>query len=185
MPRSSREESAATGRRIREVARRLFAAEGYAAVGLERVASEAGVTRGAVYHHHASKSDLFGAVLEDVQTEIASAVLAAAPGDGWEAVEAGALAFVRTATRADIRRILLLDGPAVLGWQEWRRIDREHGGRLLDEGLRALPDLAIDPDAAAALLDGAMNELAMWLAAGGDPHAGEAGLRRIIRSLRR
>ncbi|WP_114559997.1 TetR/AcrR family transcriptional regulator [Desertihabitans aurantiacus] len=185
MPRASREQSEQTARTVRATARRLFADLGFAAVGLEQVAAEAGVTRGAVYHHFGSKQALFTAVLADVQAAVAAQVGRAAPGDGWEAIEAGCRAFLRASLAPEVRRVMLLDGPAVLGWAEWRRLDAEHSGRLLEQGLAGLTDLAVDPAAAAALLSGAMNEAALWVAEGGDREAAESGLQRLVGSLRR
>ena len=101
------------------------------------------------------------------------------------AIEAGSIAFMRAVVDPAVRRILLVDGPAVLGWADWRQLDAVHSGRLLVDGLSALDDLAVDPSAAAALLSGAMNEAALWIAAGGAPALAEEGLLRIIGSLRR
>ena len=132
-------------------------------------------TRGAVYHHFGSKVGLFTAVVDDAQSVVAAAVAEAAPDDGWPAIEAGSIAFMRAVVDPAVRRILLVDGPAVLGWTAWRELDAAHSGRLLADGLGALDDLAVDPAAAAALLNGAMNEAALWIAAGGDAALAEQG----------
>ncbi|WP_265521175.1 TetR/AcrR family transcriptional regulator [Oerskovia flava] len=174
-----------TEKRLRGVARELFADRGFADVSIDEVAETAGVTRGAVYHHFASKRGLFEAVLADAQATIADAVARAAPGDGWEALADGSVAFLRTAVDPRIRRIVLVDGPAVVGWDTWRRADAENSVRLLAEGLAALDNLAVDAGAAGALLSGAMNEAALWIAQGGDPDLAEAALRRMIAALRR
>ena len=97
------------------------------------------MTRGAVYHHFGSKQGLFEAVLVDEQRSVARAVAEAAHGSGWAALEAGSLAFVRASTAPGVGRILLLDGPSVLGWEAWRDRDRETSGQLLIDGLRELP----------------------------------------------
>jgi len=185
MPRRSREDSAATERTIREVARSQFAELGYAGTGLDLVATAAGVTRGAVYHHFGSKQGLFEAVLVDEQRSVARAVAEAAHGSGWAALEAGSLAFVRASTAPGVGRIVLLDGPSVLGWEAWRNRDRETSGQLLIDGLRELPDLAVPAEAADVLLNGAMNDAALWIARGGDAAPVEAGLLLMIRALRR
>lgn len=184
MSRATREQSAATERRVRTLARELFAERGYSDVGVEQIAVAAGVTRGAVYHHFADKRALFEAVFGDAQAMIADAVATAAPGDGWQAIIDGSIAFVHAAVDPGVRRIVLIDGPAVLGWDHWRRTDSENSAVLLGEGLNALDDLAVDAAAAAALLSGAMNEGALWVAAGGDPAFIDAGLVRLISSLR-
>lgn len=185
VPRSSREQSAETERRLREVAAELFAEHGFAGVSVEQVADVAGVTRGAVYHHFSGKRGLFEAVLSDAQAMIAAAVAAAAPVDGWQGIEAGSVAFLRAAILPGVRRIVLVDGPAVVGWETWRRADADNSARLLGEGLAALEDLAVDAGAAGALLSGAMNEAALWVASGGDIERAEVALLRMIRSLRR
>lgn len=185
MARATKEQSELTATQIRTTARRLFADLGYADVTLERVAELAGVTRGAVYHHYGSKLGLFTAVVDDAQSVVAAAVADAAPDDGWPAIEAGSIAFMRAVVDPAVRRILLVDAPAVLGWTTWRELDAAHSGRLLTDGLGALDDLAIDPAAADALLNGAMNEAALWIAAGGDAALAEQGVLRMIRALRR
>ena len=184
MARATKEQSELTAAAIRGTAMRLFAELGYADVGLERVAELSGVTRGAVYHHFGSKLGLFTAVVDDAQAVVAEAVSAAAPHDGWSAIEAGSLAYMRAVVDPTVRRILLVDGPAVLGWAAWRSSDAAHARRLLADGLGALDDLAVDPAAAAALLDGAMTEAALWIAGGGDRLMAERGLLRLIGSLR-
>lgn len=184
MPRSSRAESEATARRVRLAAGELFAEHGYTAIGLEQVAAAAGVTRGAVYHHFGDKRSLFLAVFADAQAIIASEVASAAPGDGWPALIDGSLAFVRAAVHPRVRRIVLVDAPSILGWEQWRHVDAQNAAALLSEGLSALDDLAIDPQAAGALLNGAMNEAALWIASGGDATLIEPGLVRLINSLR-
>ena len=133
MPRATKEQSEATARAVRGSAFALFAELGYADVGLERVAEQAGVTRGAVYHHYGNKVALFTAVVADAQAIVARAVAAAAPGDGWPALEAGSVAFMRAVVDPAVRRILLVDAPAVLGWALWRELDAAAAGRQLAE----------------------------------------------------
>ncbi|MCV2489909.1 TetR/AcrR family transcriptional regulator [Geodermatophilus sp. YIM 151500] len=194
MPRSSRLEAARTEARVRSTARSLFAERGYAAVGLEDVAARAGVTRGAVYHHFASKRGLFEAVLADVLGAVGTAVArAAGPIDEpWESLEVGCRTFLAAVLDPGVRRIALVDAPAVLGWSTWRGADAASSGRLLDQVLHRLADdgrLATTSVAAAsALLSGAMNEAVLWAAGADDPRKalGEAEevLLRLLRALR-
>src|SRR5438034_7503749 len=81
MRRTQGERTAQTRAALITAARRLFGAEGFAEVGAERVAREAGMTRGALYHQFADKADLFAAVLDEVEAEIAQRVAAAVAGD--------------------------------------------------------------------------------------------------------
>lgn len=187
MPRSSREVAERTGRQILAAAAKAFAQEGYAQVRLEEVAAAAGVTRGAVYHRYASKEALFAEVLSGVMAEVADRVEATADGledeDPWVRLVAGCLAFVEAATAPGVRRILLVDGPAVVGWERWRDLDAAHSRRTLEEGLTAIDEagrLRGDPWAAAILLSGALNESALWVSAADDPDAAMAALRETF-----
>ena len=108
----------------------------------------------------------------------------AAPGEGWDGIVAGSLAFLRAASDQELRRIVLVDGPAVVGWEVWRESDAENSARLLAEGLSELDDLSVDPAAAGALLSGAMNEAALWIAGGGQPQLAEQALVKMIAALR-
>jgi len=171
--RATREESEATAARVLATARDLMIERGYDEVGLEEVAAAAGVTRGAVYHHYGSKRGLFEAVLADVQREIAAVVEAAATGDPWQRLVSGSRAFLAATVDPRVRRVLLIEAPAVLGWETWRRHDAAQSGRLLEEALAELAaagelrDVSIS--AAAALLNGAMNEATLWIASTPDP----------------
>jgi AcrR family transcriptional regulator len=193
MPRSSKAQSEVTGRRIREIAREMFAQEGFGGVRLEEVAARAGMTRGAVYHHYASKRALFQAVLDDLHAEVEAEVVRAAEAqeDAWGQLEAGCLAFLRASTRPEIARTMLVEGPAVVGWEAWRSGDLHHSYRRLEDVLGMLEDAgeirAGSARAAAPLLSGAMNEAALWLASGGDEAdalAAEETLLVVLRSLR-
>ncbi|MDA0633866.1 TetR/AcrR family transcriptional regulator [Nonomuraea sp. MCN248] len=170
MTRTRAEQREATRRALVAVGRRLFAGRGYAAVGLAEIVREAGVTKGALYHHFDGKAALFRAVLEEVQQEMGARVAAEADaeGDPWEQLKAGCAAFVRAAADPDVQRIMLIDGPAVLGWNEWRAIDEATSARHLGEALAALAEAGtIAPHPVAPLtrlLSGAMNEAVLWLA---------------------
>jgi AcrR family transcriptional regulator len=171
-----------------EVSRRLFATHGYAAVGLAEIVREAGVTKGALYHHFpGGKTDLFRAVLAQVQTDVAATVVAAADAgtEPWDQLTAGCRAFLTASTDPAVSRIMLVDGPAVLGWSEWRAMDEAESTRHLSDGLTALLDdglLVPQPVAPLTrLLSGAMNEAALWLAEAGD----EADLEAVVTALSR
>ncbi|MFC8529697.1 TetR/AcrR family transcriptional regulator [Nocardia sp. NPDC057227] len=171
--------------------RELFAAEGYAAVGLARIVAAAGVTKGALYHNFSSKEELFRAVLTEVQQEVGARVAAAADAvhDPWQQLRAGCDAFLVAATDPAIQRILLVDGPAVLGWHEWRALDEANSASHLRDALAplvadgTLPDQPLEP--LVHLLSGAMNEAALWLAT--EPAAladTSAALGRLLAALR-
>lgn len=176
---------------VRE-ARRLFAAEGYGPVGVAAVVDAVGVTKGAFYHHFDGKAGLFRAVLTQVQEDVADAVVAAAgrAPDPWRSFVAGCEAFLAESLHPDVGRIMLVDGPAVLGWDEWRAIDEATSGRHLADaltGLMAAGELAAQPvEPLARLLSGAMNEAALWLAQTGaaELDGTRAALVRLLEGLR-
>lgn len=152
------------------VARKHFTEHGYAESSLEEIAAEAKLTRGALYHHFRSKKGLFQAVLESVQTEIGQRVEAEAArsDDAWEQLILGCRAFVAAAVEPRNRRILLIDGPAVLGWEAWRRMDEENAMRHLREQLELMQRQGylkpVPLDALTHFLSGALNESALWIA---------------------
>ncbi|RJL30176.1 TetR/AcrR family transcriptional regulator [Bailinhaonella thermotolerans] len=173
--------------------RRLFAAKGYASVTLAEVVAEAGVTKGALYHLFESKAALFRVVLEQVQREVGETVArtADAEAEPWDRLLAGCRAFLAAANAPGIQRIMLVDGPAVLGWNEWRALDEESSARHLAEALDELIAAGVldrqPVEPLARLLSGAMNEAALWLAASGDPadlERAQAALTRLLEGLR-
>lgn len=191
---SRAEQREQTRRTLLRVSRELFATEGYGAVGLAEIVRTAGVTKGALYHHFAGKAELFAAVLAEVQREVGDRVAAAADAgsDPWDSFTAGCGAFLAAATSPGVQRIMLIDGPAVLGWPQWRALDEEASARHLAEALAALAEdgtIARQPVAPLVrLLSGAMNEAALWLAESEDPGRDladtRAALGRLLESLR-
>lgn len=164
-----------TRRTLLQESRRLFATQGYAAVGLAEIVRAAGVTKGALYHHFDGKTALFRAVLEQTQQEVGRAVAAAADteDDPWDQLLAGCRTFLAVSADPDIRQIMLLDGPAVLGWNEWRTLDETASARHLADALTDLINRGIltpqPVEPLTRLLSGAMNEAALWLASSTDP----------------
>ncbi|MGM1017420.1 MAG: TetR/AcrR family transcriptional regulator [Actinomycetota bacterium] len=165
MPRASAADAAETARRILTVATVHFAEAGYTDASVDEVARAAGVTRGAVYHHYSSKPGLFAAVAAAQQQIVAEAIIEATDGlDASDALRAGSHAFLDAITAGRAARILLVDGPAALSWEDWRRLDAEGPLLTLREGLAATGLPAPLLDAVTAAVSGAMNELALWLA---------------------
>lgn len=167
MPRTSAAHAARTAQLVLESATDLFASQGFADVSLDDVATAVGVTRGAVYHHYRSKAGLFGAVVDRLQSQVAAAVSLAATEAGpspSDQLRAGSHAFLDAITSGTAARILLIDAPSVVGWQEWRRLDAENSAAHLRDALRdvGVPNDILD--ATTAQLSGAMNEAALWIA---------------------
>ncbi|MFJ3838297.1 TetR/AcrR family transcriptional regulator [Streptomyces sp. NPDC090054] len=180
----------ATRRALLAEGRRRFADDGYHHVVLAEVAQAVGVTKGAAYHHFDSKAGLFRAVVTEAQRELGERVATAAEEyeDPWEQLRAGCRAFLAAGSNPSVRQILLVDAPAVLGWDEWRALDEEHSARHLAEALTALVAAGVIPaqpvEPLARLLSGAMNEAVLWLARGGDLSATERALDRLLSGLR-
>jgi AcrR family transcriptional regulator len=191
MRRTQGERTAQTRAALITAARRLFGAEGFAEVGAERVVREAGLTRGALYHQFADKTDLFAAVLDEVEAEIAQRVTAAVagfdPADTTGMLLAGAGAWLDASAEPDLQRIVLLDGPSVLGWDRWREICLRHTVGLIAALLRDGIDrgsLAPQPvQALTHVLVGAVDEAALYIAQAGDRVAARADMDLVLRRL--
>jgi len=183
--------SAATRQRLVAAARGLFAERGYSGVGTEEIVQAAGVTRGALYHQFRDKADLFAAVAEAVQAEIAQRIAAGAQADGapdpMGALHAGIRRFLEVCADPAVERIILLDAPAVLGWQAWRDLAGRYGLGLLQHTLQA----AIDAGAItrqpvvplAHVLIGALDESALYVARAEDPPAAREQCTAILQRL--
>ncbi len=170
----------------------LFASRGYEDTSIEAVLREAGVSRGSLYHHFAGKESLFEAVLEDVEAKVGSETVAAGAGaDGLAAaLRAGCLAWIRIAGDPVVQRILLIDAPAVLGWERWRATEERHALGLIRTALQAVADEgSLRPDLVGTLAHmmlASVNEVALLVARSDDPAAAmKAGADAIDELLRR
>ena len=189
-----REHAEDTRAALVRAAQELFAKQGYEATLTEDIVRKARVTRGALYHHFAGKDELFRVVFETVEARFIERLVerAATAGDPWEQFCDGCLAFLDLSLDPSVRRILLIDGPAVLGWATWRQIDSQFGFGLLRDALSGFMDSGVverqPPDALAHLLIGAINEAALATATAEDPravrHDIEVTLRRLLDGLR-
>jgi AcrR family transcriptional regulator len=189
-PRTKAAQREATTRALLEAARDLFATRGYAAVGTEEIVQRAGVTRGALYHHfRGGKEELFRAVLVQLSAETVRRIAdaAGASDEPWEALIAGADAFLDACATPEVQRIMLIDGPSVLGWDVYRAIDSDYGLGLLEQALqRAMDTGSVLPGSATAVahvLAGALDEAAMVVARADDPVAARAEMGQTVRRL--
>jgi AcrR family transcriptional regulator len=193
--RSRREQySEETRAALLESARSLFAERGFADTSIEDVVSRAGMTRGALYHHFASKRDLFEAVFEDLERELMERVAGAGTGevDVWKRTMASLYSFLDGCLEPTCRRIALQEAPTVLGRNRWREIDERYAMGLVRAGVEELIDtgvIAPQPvDLLAHVLFGALTEAAFRVAAATDPAAARdeaaALLERMVGSLR-
>jgi len=189
--RTQGERTAQTRAALITAARRLFGAEGFAEVGAERVTREAGMTRGALYHQFDGKAGLFAAVLDQVEAEIAQRVADAVagfdPADTTGMLVAGAAAWLDASTEPDLQRIVLLDGPSVLGWDRWREICLRHTvgliAALLQDGIDrgSLPPQPVP--ALTHVLVGAVDEAALYIAQADDAAAARADMDLVLHRL--
>ncbi len=117
-------------------ARTAFVRRGYGHTSLDEIAEDVGLTKGAVYHHFASKKDLFRAVVHQVQLELGERVGAKHPrsieGDVWPRFGELIAGFLDGTTNPDVRQILLVDGPKVLGWEEWRTVETQYATNFIE-----------------------------------------------------
>ncbi len=194
-PRTKAAQREATVAALIAVARELFAERGYAAVGTEEIVQRAGVTRGALYHHfRGGKEELFRVVLVQISAETMQRVVAEASktDDPWEELVLGSEAFLDASMTPEVQRIMLVDGPSVLGWDVWRAIDTDHGLGLLEAAVQNAMDAGrLQQGSAAAVaqvLSGALDEAAMVVARAEDPEAARAEMgvtvRRLLEGLR-
>jgi AcrR family transcriptional regulator len=114
--------SASTKRALIDVAEELFTENGYAAASLDAIVAGARVTKGALYHHFSGKQALFEAVFERVETDAARTIQKALKGkrDPWEKALAGLRAFLDVVQEPRYRRIVIQEGPSVLGYERYR-----------------------------------------------------------------
>lgn len=169
MPKRSAADAAQTRLDILTAARKAFAEEGYAAATTSGIARAAGVTIGALFHHFESKQQLFHCVFEAVENELNDHARAASRGaPGVEMFLAGFRAFLEFATRQDFHRIVMIDGPAVLGESEWRATDARLGLATVLRGVEGMMAAGMIPHQPArplaVMLLGAMNEAGFALA---------------------
>lgn len=159
-------------------ARSLFARRGYGGVTLDEIGERARATKGAVYHHFKDKRTLFAAVCEQVQAGVVEKVKAAASGskDPWQQLVLGLNAFLDSCLERDVQQIVLIDGPAVLGWKARHELDERYGLAIVREQLDRLAAAGqLDPRLVgplAPLLTGALLEASSVIAQAPDSQRG-------------
>jgi AcrR family transcriptional regulator len=166
------ERAAATRARLVEIARRLFAKRGYAGTSTTMVLEEAGLARGALYHHFSDKRELLLAAYEAVQRDLMDRVIAQSYADPtrplWDRLTIAIRAFLAAASDPEVQQIVFTDAPAVLGRTTSRQLDESYGlgqlKRILQQGMRegVFPEQPVDP--LARLLIAMLNEAATEVA---------------------
>ncbi|MGK9050081.1 TetR/AcrR family transcriptional regulator [Neorhizobium petrolearium] len=157
-------------------ARRAFATRGYAEASMDDFTAEAGLTRGALYHHFGDKKGLLQAVIAEIDAEMSDRLCAisAKAENAWRGFVDESVAYIEMALEPEIQRIMLLDGPAVLGdpsqWPNQNACIRTTTAsiqKLIDEGTIR----KVDAEATARLVNGATLSAALWIAGAEDPQA--------------
>lgn len=185
------EHAADTREALIAAARRLFAAHGYDGTGTEQIVAEARVTRGALYHHFRDKADLFRAAMAEAAAEVALRLtdeqLAAEAASPLDDIREGVSAFLDVCVGGDFQRIVLVDGPRVLGGQAWDELVDRYGRGLLEEWLtRAAQAGDTDPLPAgplARLLIAMLTEAGLAIARAADPAGARAELGQVLDRL--
>jgi AcrR family transcriptional regulator len=171
------ERTEATRGRLITTARRLFSEKGFAATSTEEILSEAGVSRGALYHHFSNKTDLFQATFEAVEEELTAKLLETATAGGEtdpiRILELGFSAFLDQCVNPEVQRIVMLDAPTVLGWDTWHELDERYAFGTIKAVLAVAAETGrIDADAIdplTHLLVGAVMQAGMVVARADDP----------------
>ena len=184
------EQSEATRAELLSVARELFMERGYADVGTEEIVQRVNVTRGALYHHFKGKKDLFRAVHEELEKEMAEKIgeqiAAGGAGDPIEMLRIGVRTFLDHCTRP-LARIVLVDSPSVLGWEEWRAIDEKYGLGLVIAALQGAMEAGVMREQPvkplAHVLLAALGEAGMLIANADDPEATRAEVEPPVLAL--
>ncbi|GJD52894.1 HTH-type transcriptional regulator BetI [Methylobacterium crusticola] len=176
-----------TRARLVRAARDAFATKGYAAASMDDLTAAAGLTRGALYHNFGDKPGLLQAVIDQIDAEMAARLRAVGEraDTAWQGLLDEYAAYIEMALEPEIQRILLRDGPAVLGdparWPSQNacleEVTRRIRALVADGAVRP-----VDPEAAARLLNGASLSAALWIAAADDP---PAVLARAVAAFRR
>jgi AcrR family transcriptional regulator len=157
-------------------ARRAFAEQGYAAASMDTLTAEAGLTRGALYHNFGDKRGLLAAVVDQIDSEMAEYAqsVGAKAENAWQGLLAEGAAYIEKALDPEVQRIVLLDGPSVLGdpsqWPSQNKClqsTRSTIEQLIENGTVK----PVDAEAAAMLLNGAALNAALWLASSANPQA--------------
>jgi AcrR family transcriptional regulator len=184
--RSNRERSDATRNALVSAARALFVEKGYAGTSTPEIAVAAGITRGALYHHFKDKRDLFRAVLDREARAVADEIETAAPRGlpAREALVAGSEAYLDAMSVPGRTRLLLIEGPSVLGGVEMDALDEANAARTLREGLQVAMaesgQTALPSSILAVLLSAAFDRAAIAIERGADPKAFRSTMIGII-----
>ncbi|MBQ0923122.1 TetR/AcrR family transcriptional regulator [Saccharopolyspora endophytica] len=189
------EYSEATRQALVDSAVDLFTEHGYSQTSLEEIAKRARVTKGALYHHFGGKQALFEAAFSAVESGVVARLseVVSDPGDPWEATRSGLRAFLEVCLEPSYQRIVVQDGPAVMGWGRWRDAEEAYTFgvlRTVVSNLIASGEIgdALPVDALARIMFGALSAGATAIAASSSPMQERADIavciERVLNGLR-
>ena len=190
-PRTQAQRTAATRAALVDAARVLFAERGFAAVGTDEIARTAGVTRGALYHQFDGKLELFAAVFEQVEAEIAERIAvevsAVEAEDMVRGLHTGVDAWLAASAEPSIHRLVLIEAPAVLGWERWREIGRRYGVGLVEGAMSGAIEAGVIAEQPvgpiAHVLIGALEEAVLYAARAEDQARATEEVRAALHEL--
>ena len=181
-------QGAATRAALVDAGRRLFGERGFADTSLDDVVADAGVTKGALYHHFRGKEDLFAAVYEEVQREVSDQVVTEfLRPDAWEALHVGCDLWIDAHLDPAVQRIAMRDARAVLGWETVRAVETKFGAVPLRGVLRravrqgVVQSVPLRP--LALLIMGSLTEACFYVVGADDPPAAREEVRSLVRHL--
>jgi AcrR family transcriptional regulator len=173
----------------------LFAGQGYAGTSLDEVVKRSRVTKGALYHHFSGKQALFEAALTEVETTVMASIgeIVTGSGDPWEAAIAALRTYMQACLEPAYQRIVLHEGPVVMGWERWREAEERMSFRVVRTAVRTLIDAGeiedIPLEIGTRLLFGLLSAGANTIASAADPEQAGADVTRcvlrIIEGMRR
>ena len=185
--RTNRERTETTRHALLDAARALFVSKGYGDTSTPDICASTATTRGALYHHFADKRDLFRHVLLREAQAVTADIVASTSADlsPRDALFAGCEAYLRAMAVAGRTRLLLIDGPAVLGMAEIIAMDEANAADTLHEGLlAAIPDADTVPvSALSSLLAAAFDRAALEIDAGTDPSEVRAAMHWLLKKM--
>ena len=173
-----------TQKSLRDEARKLFAEKGYSGAYTEELVERAKVTKGALYHHFASKRELYLAVVEDMERELTERIEAAGAGKKpWDRLDAMCRAYLDSCRDPAFARMLVLEAPVVLGWKTWCNLEQKYEVAAFARCLGEADALQEPPETLAQVILGALTTGARVIATAADPEAARAEIQKTIDRL--
>jgi AcrR family transcriptional regulator len=169
--------------------RRLFGTRGFAATSVEDIARDARLTTGALYHHFPTKATVFEAVFEQVHEDLMQASLQAAAGAAGpvDLMVAGFGAFLDAVLEPEVQRIIVTDGPAVLGLARFTELDERYAFAATVAAIEAANTAGAlsvaDPGTLARLLFGALTRAGLLIASSAEPKATRDAVGATLRAI--